>query len=344
MHVTFSGRRLDDQDLPVPCGAYAGLARLLEGISGIAARGRVVPREGRFILLADQRRLVVSVVALPGLEGDSLTLDLREERIATRSRGQIEAEIPDLPRAVDHLAESGRGLLIVTGSDEADTSTGVATVLDLLGQRCPRRVGVGVAGSLHPVEAPSQTRDEEEIPFEAFLDRAIVDAPDVVVLRGLERAGRAAAIRDQAARRVVIATFVPALDACAAVESLGRAGTGSLVREPLVGILAVRLMESLCTSCRRPVDPFEFLPQAARHRRPPAGLPLLPRLGTSAVASGVRIPFLPAAGGSVAAPWSRSGAAGRPRLAGAEHAVPGGARQGRLRDRGRQGAAPSSVS
>ena len=147
----------------------------------------------------------------------------------------------------------------------------MATVLDLLDQRCPRRVGVGVAGSLHPVEAPSQTRDEEEIPFEAFLDRAIVDAPDVVVLPGLERAGRAAAARHQAARRVVIATFVPALDACAAVESLGRAGTGPLVREPLVGILAVRLMEPLCTSCRRPVDPFEFLPQAARHRRPLAG-------------------------------------------------------------------------
>jgi type II secretory ATPase GspE/PulE/Tfp pilus assembly ATPase PilB-like protein len=30
-------------------------------------------------------------------------------------------------------------------------------------------------------------------------------------------------------------------------------------------------MESLCSSCQRPVDPFEFLPPAARHQRPPAG-------------------------------------------------------------------------
>ena len=30
-------------------------------------------------------------------------------------------------------------------------------------------------------------------------------------------------------------------------------------------------MEPLCLSCQRPVDPFELLPPAARHRRPPAG-------------------------------------------------------------------------
>jgi len=144
-------------------------------------------------------------------------------------------------------------------------------VLGLLGERCPRRVAAGAVAALHPFEAPSSARDEEEIPFEALLDRAIVDGPDVLVLPGLERSGRATAARDQATRRVVIATFTPALDACAAVESLGRAGTGPLLRELLVGILAARLMESLCASCQRPVDPFEFLPPAARHRRPPAG-------------------------------------------------------------------------
>jgi type II secretory ATPase GspE/PulE/Tfp pilus assembly ATPase PilB-like protein len=46
---------------------------------------------------------------------------------------------------------------------------------------------------------------------------------------------------------------------------------GGAVWQPIVGILAVRLMESLCASCERPVDPFEFLPPVARHRRPPAG-------------------------------------------------------------------------
>src|SRR3989441_7051378 len=40
MRVTFSGRRVDDQELLQPRGAYAGLALLLEGLSGMSARGR----------------------------------------------------------------------------------------------------------------------------------------------------------------------------------------------------------------------------------------------------------------------------------------------------------------
>ena len=269
MRITFSGRRLDDQDLLQPRGAYPGVARLLEGISGIAACRRVLPREGRFLLLTDQRRLVVSLAALPGLEGDSLTLDLREERIASASRAQIEADAPDLPRSVDRLAEARRGLLIVAGSDEAEAAAGVGMVLHLLGERLPRRAGV--AGPVRPIDGAPPSRDEEEIPFEALLDRATADAPDLLVLPHLDRAGRGAAARDQAARRVVLSTLVPAHDASAAEERLLRAGIGPLVQDALVGILALRLMEPLCGSCRRPADPFEMLPAAAGHRRPPSG-------------------------------------------------------------------------
>jgi len=263
MRVTFSGRRLHDQELWQPHGSYAGLARLLEGLSGIATRGRVVPREGRFLLLADGRRIAVSVSALPGLEGDSLMLDLREERITPASRDEIEAALPDLSRAVDHLAEKTRGLLVVAGSDPVEANAGVDCVLALLGDRRPRRVSLADTGST--------AQDEEEIPFEALLDRSLADSPHLVVLPDLVRPGRAVAARDQASRRIVVATLVPAIDACAAVAALGRAGLGPLLRGPLAGVLGVRLMERLCVACRRPVDPFEFLLPAPGHRAAPSG-------------------------------------------------------------------------
>jgi len=272
MRVTLSGRRLDDQELRQPRGAYAGLARLLEGLSGIVTRGRVVPREGRFLMLADGRRIAVSVSALPGLEGDSLTLDLREERVAPTSRKEIEAALPELARAVDRLAGEAGGLLVVAGSDEVATNAGVDCVLTLLEERCPRRVGLaGTGATTRSVETISMTQDEEEIPFEAVLDRALAASPDLIVLPDLVRPGRAAAARDEARKRIVVATLGPVIDACAAVEALGRAGLGPLLRQPLAGVLGVRLMERLCASCRRPVDPFEFLLPAPRHRRPPGG-------------------------------------------------------------------------
>jgi type IV pilus assembly protein PilB len=271
MRVTFSGRHLDDQELPQPRGAYAGLARLLEDLSGMAAHGRVVPREGRFLVLVDGRRVVASVAALPGLEGDSLTVDLRDERVALVPREEIESGLPDLARAVDRLAEERRGLLIVAGSDAVEAQAGVDCVLTLLGDRLPRRVSLGDAGTLRSVEGLSLPQDEEEIPFQALLERALLDAPQLVVLPELSRPGRAAIARDQASLHIVVATLVPTIDACAAVEALGRAGLGPLLRESLSGILGVRLMERLCVSCRRPVDPFEFLPPAPRHRPVPTG-------------------------------------------------------------------------
>jgi type IV pilus assembly protein PilB len=263
MRVTFSGKHLDDQEVEQPRGAYAGMARLLEGLSGIATRGRVVPREGRLMMVADGRRIAVSVSAIPGLEGDSLTLDLRDERISQSSREEIVAALPDLAHAVERLAETARGLLIVTGSDAIEARAGVDCVLTLLADRHPRRASIGEPGS------PAQ--DEEEIPFEALLDRALAGSPDLIVLSDVGRPERARTALDEAVHRIVVATFAEAVDACAAVEALVRSGLGSLLRGPLAGILGVRLMERLCVACRRPVDPFEFLLEEPRHRRPPKG-------------------------------------------------------------------------
>lgn len=269
--VTLSGRRLDDRVLSMPRGAHPGLARLLEGLAGLAARGRVVPREGRFLLFVDGRRLAVSVGVVPGLEGDTFTLDLRDERVALPSRDEIEADLPDLARAVDRLADDGRGLLVAAGSDPVETHAALQCVLAVLGERRPRRAALGEAGALAGTQALSLPPDEEEIPFEALLDRTLRDDPELVVLPGLERPGRAAAAREQAGRRIVLATLSPVADACAAVETLWRAGCGPLLRDTLAGVLAARLMERLCDSCRRPVDPSEILQPAPRHRRPIAG-------------------------------------------------------------------------
>src|SRR5262245_12119452 len=271
MRVTFSGRRLDDHDLDQPRGAYVGLARLLEGLSGMASRGRVVPREGRFLLHAEGRRIVVSLSATPGLEGDSLMLDLRDDRVARASRSDMEAGVPGLVRAVDRLAESAHGLLIVAGSDAVEARAGVDCALTLLADRLPRRAWIGGPGQRPSVESASLTQDEEEIPFEAILDRALAGSPELIVLPEVDRPARASAALDEARRRVVLATLAPAHDACAAAESLVRSGLGPLLQDPLAGILGVRLMERLCESCRRPVDPSEFLLPAPRYRRPPSG-------------------------------------------------------------------------
>ncbi len=271
VRVIFSGRRVDDEELLQARGIYPGLARLIEGLSGIAARGRVVPKEGRFTLLIDGRRIAASVSALPGLEGDTYTIDMREERILAPSPREIEADLPDLARLVDRLAEDGRGLLVVAASDPFDAAAGISGILQLLGERCPRRAGIGGAGAIAGLEAFPLAQDGEEIAFAAVLERALAGAPDLVVLPGLLRPGCAAAAVEQAGQRITLATFTPAIDAGAAAECIARAGLGRLLRPVLSGILGARLMEELCSACRRPVDLLEMMASAPLHRRPLPG-------------------------------------------------------------------------
>jgi len=271
VRVVFSGRRVDDQEVTQERGIYPGLARLIEGLSGIATRGRVIPKVGRFTLLIEGRRVAVSVSALPGLEGDTYTLDLRDERVVAGNAQDVRDDLPGLAPLVDRLAEDGRGLLVVAAADELGAATAVRCALDLLGGRHPRRAGLGEIGAMAGLDPFPLARDGEAFPFEAVLERAGQASPDVLLIPDLLEPGRAAAAAGQAGRRIVLATVVPAGDAAAVIESIARAGLARLLRPVLSGILAVRLMEELCTGCRRPVDLADLLAGSPAHRRPPPG-------------------------------------------------------------------------
>ena len=271
VRVVFSGPHVNDEEVVQERGTYPGLARLIEGLSGMAARGRVVPKVGRFTLLIESRRVAISVSALPGLEGDTYTLDLRDERIATLRAPEIQSDLPGLAPLLDRLDEDGRGLLVVAAADPFGAAAAIRSVFDMLGGRRPRRVGLGDTGAMAGLEALPLGRVGEEIAFAAVLDRALQGSPDIVVIPGLLEPGRATAAAEQAVQRIVLATLTPASDAAAAVESITRAGLGRQVRPALCGILAIRLMEELCTACRRPVDLVDLLAPAPPHRRPPQG-------------------------------------------------------------------------
>ncbi len=272
MSVAFRGALGDEDGLGLPRGAYPGVAALLDGLSGIASRGRVIPREGRLILAVEGRRIAASVLALPGLDGETYTLDLREEQIAMVSAEKVAAEQPDLPRSLATMVERRTGLLLLAGPGPAEAAAGLSMILALLGERLPRRIALGdwdAGPALERVAAPA---DEEEVPFEALLAPSLARAPELLVLPEPERAGGPAAILALARERVVVAPLA-AVDACDAAEMLVRSGhlPGPADGSP-IGILGIRLMEQLCRACARPYDLHDLLSPWPPHRRPPPGI------------------------------------------------------------------------
>jgi hypothetical protein len=217
----------------LPSGAYAGLAAFLEGLARIVARGRVLPREGRFVLDRDGLRSVVSVLGVPGLAGRIYTLDLRDEIVVGPSSADLAATLPALRRTMDSLIDRGAGLLVLAVPGPGEWASAVDVVLTLAGDRVSRRAARGSWNAPDPAEREWPVAD------------LVVDATPWREGAG----GRALAAAE---RQIVIATF-DAPDAFVAAEAIARRLTGSGARaDSLRGLFSVRHLEALCTSCRIP--------------------------------------------------------------------------------------------
>jgi hypothetical protein len=225
----------------LPRGPYAGIASLLEGLARIAARGRILPRDGRFTLFVRGRRVVVSVLALPGLQGHTYRLDLREETIVPRPGSDRAASAPGLTECLERMAGERRGLLLLAGIDAPEHRSGLELALAVLGDRLPR---CDVAASWPASDVP-------------YASGAGGDA-DLIATRWptgpVERAALLAAARE----RVVVAA-IEAVDAADAARRLFRHRSESGSFPSPVGVLAVRLVEALCLSCRVRFDLAEVL-------------------------------------------------------------------------------------
>jgi hypothetical protein len=236
LDICFTTRVGQRSPLRLPAGAFAGLAAFLEGLAGIAARGRILPREGRFAVDRAGQRSVVSVLAMPGLAGRAYELDLRDELVAGPSPADLAATLPALRRAIDDLVDRGAGLLLLAVPGPTEWASALDVVLALAGDRVPRRAVRG--GWNDPPSAGDSGWP----------------AADLVVDATPWRNGEEGRGLDAAERGIVIATF-DAPDAFVAAEAVagrlaGRGARGGALR----GIFSVRHLEALCTSCRIPWD------------------------------------------------------------------------------------------
>ena len=272
MRAMFEGNATGESGIGLPLGAYPGLAALLEGLSGIAARGRVVPREGRIGLRVEGRSISASVLALPALEGEAYILNLRDERRGPILREEVQKDAPALRPALRRIVGDRRGLLVVAGPGTPEASTGMGIILDLLGDALPLRVAVGdwPPSPLLQIIGSSPGGADEPLPISALLEQALSSEPDLLVLPDIRSHGILGMALALARSRVVVAA-VRSVDAFAAVEWLARSGHHGDLAESAVGILGTRWMERLCNGCRRAFDLQDLLSPAPRHLTPAPG-------------------------------------------------------------------------
>src|SRR5438552_2194917 len=87
--------------------------------------------------------------------------------VRTPGRAALRAEMPDLVSVLDRVAVEGKGLLLLTGPGPAEAATGLAAILELLGERLPKRLALEAIGAQPSIVEVAPAADEEAVPTRA---------------------------------------------------------------------------------------------------------------------------------------------------------------------------------
>ena len=270
LRVTFRQRETGDSIHHLPAVLQTGLGLALEDLSKLSARGRTVPREGRFRLRHGDRRLAVLVTSLPSLNGDAYHLRLVEERIRKQSLEEMLEDYPQARAGLEAAVSQRQGVLLLAMPEGHHREQVLSALIQSVRWQAGRCIFL--AGPHSPPVPGMDARMLEEIRPRALLDSiesALRDGPDLLAVHGLESQEEAQALFDAGSGRLVIAG-IPRSDAFEALEWIQQAGLLPRVREgKLCGILGARMVERICEYCRRRYDLLEEFPNLMTE--PPGG-------------------------------------------------------------------------
>ena len=261
LKVSFRQREGGDSLRLLPSALQTGIGLVLEDLSKMAARGRTVPREGRFRLRHGERRLGVLVTSLPSLNGDAYHLRIVEERIRKESLEEMLEDYPQARTGLESCVSARKGVLFLAMPEGHSRDQILAALIQAVRWQAGRCIFL--AGP-HSQSVPGMdARVLEEIRPRALLDSieaAVKDRPDLLAVHGIETREEAEALFGAAGERLVV-TGVRRADAFEALEWIHQMGLLPRVREGrLCGILGARMVERICEHCRRRYDLLEEFP------------------------------------------------------------------------------------
>ena len=237
---------------------HAAMISRLKIMAELDIAERRLPQDGRITLKLGDRQVDVRVSTLPTGPGERVVLRLLDKeaaRLDLTALGMAE----DTRAAVDRLIREPHGIVLVTGP----TGSGKTTTLYAALSRLPRG-SVNMMTVEDPIEyaldgvAQTQVNPRIELDFARTLRAILRQDPDVIMIgeiRDLETAQ--IAVQASLTGHLVLATL-HTNDAASAVTRLADMGVETyLLASSLLGVLAQRLVRTLCPACRTAQAPSE---------------------------------------------------------------------------------------
>jgi general secretion pathway protein E len=234
-----------------PRALHAAIVSRLKIMASLDIAEKRLPQDGRISLKLGDKAVDVRVSTLPTGYGERVVLRMLDKESAQLDLTALGMET-DTMAAVDSLIREPHGILLVTGP----TGSGKTTTLYAALSRLPR----GSANMMtveDPIEyaldgvAQTQVNPRIELTFARALRAILRQDPDVVMIgeiRDLETAQ--IAVQASLTGHLVLATL-HTNDAASAVTRIADMGVEPyLLSSSLLGVLAQRLVRTLCPACR----------------------------------------------------------------------------------------------
>ncbi|MCC6196665.1 MAG: type II secretion system ATPase GspE [Burkholderiales bacterium] len=239
-----------------PRALHAALVSRLKIMASLDIAERRLPQDGRISLKLGDKVVDVRVSTLPTGPGERVVLRLLDKEAARLDLTALGMSEPTRA-AIDRLIREPHGIVLVTGP----TGSGKTTTLYAALSRLPRGA-VNMMTVEDPIEyaldgvAQTQVNPRIELDFARALRAILRQDPDVIMIgeiRDLETAQ--IAVQASLTGHLVLATL-HTNDATSAVTRLADMGVEPyLVASSLLGVLAQRLVRTLCPACRVSAPP-----------------------------------------------------------------------------------------
>jgi general secretion pathway protein E len=243
---------------------------------------RRLPQDGRIRLRIDGRELDLRVSTVPTMHGESLVMRILDKGGVALEFDALGFE-PDTHARFAQALMRPHGMLLVTGPTGSGKTTTLYTALTTL-----NRPGVKILTVEDPVEYQVeginqiQVKPQIQLSFANALRSIVRQDPDIIMIGEIRDVETAEIALQSALTGHLVLSTLHTNDAASTVNRLLDMGTKDfLLTSALIGILAQRLVRTLCAHCR---EPYQALPE------------MVSELGLQRFSKGERVTLYRAAG------------------------------------------------
>ena len=256
-YVTVSVRRLGTVEKLAVVSTEHGRQMMahVKALANMDISERRRPADGRWIHEVDGRKIDLRINTTPTLHGEDMAMRVWDHSAGLFGIEELGMSRPDLNKLL-FMLNNPSGLILVTGP----TGTGKTTTL----YACMQFLNDG-ARKINTLEDPveyaldgvrqSQVHTKIGLDFPELLRNVLRQAPDVVMIGEIRDEETAAtAVRAANSGHLVLATLHAATAGAAVNSMLALRSPSYFLSGCLLGVVAQRLLRTLCPNCRQQYD------------------------------------------------------------------------------------------